>query len=77
MASAPAGTYVMSINDATVPAGSIAINQNGSTYYLSGNTWFQPAYGANGIYCTVVPAPWSKWRPRRSTAAQARSERLS
>ena len=27
------------------------------TYYLSGNTWFQPAYGANGVYYTVVPAP--------------------
>ena len=29
----------------------------GATYYLNGNTWFQPAYGANGVYYTVVPAP--------------------
>ena len=30
---------------------------NGQTYYLSGNTWFRPSYGANGVYYTVVPAP--------------------
>jgi hypothetical protein len=28
-----------------------------STDYLAGNTWFQPAYGANGVYYRVVPAP--------------------
>jgi len=27
------------------------------TYYLNGNTWFKPSYGANGVYYTVVPAP--------------------
>jgi hypothetical protein len=26
-------------------------------YYLCGNTWFKPAYGANGVFYTVVPAP--------------------
>ena len=57
MASAPAGTYAMGVNYAAVPAGSMAINKNGTTYYLSGNTWFRPAYGANGIYYQVVPAP--------------------
>jgi hypothetical protein len=57
-ASAPAGgTYAMGINYAAVPAGSISINKNGTTYYLNGNTWFQPAYGANGVYYHVVPAP--------------------
>jgi hypothetical protein len=57
-ASAPAaGTYAMGVNYAAVPAGSITINKNGTTYYLNGNTWFQPAYGANGVYYTVVPAP--------------------
>ena len=34
-----------------------SINKNGATYYLNGNTWFQPAYGANGIHYVVVPAP--------------------
>ena len=24
-------------------------------YYLSGNTWFSPACGANGVHYTVVP----------------------
>ena len=47
----------MGVNYAAVPAGSMAINKNGATYYLSGNTWFQPAYGANGLFYTVVPAP--------------------
>ena len=51
-ASAPAGG-----NYATLPAGSMAINKNGTTYYLSGNTWYQPAYGANGVYYRVVAAP--------------------
>ena len=27
------------------------------TYYLNGNTWFQPSYGANGVYYRVVPTP--------------------
>jgi hypothetical protein len=44
-------------NYAALPAGAMAINRNGTTYYLSGNTWFQPAYGANGLYYTVVPTP--------------------
>ena len=26
----------------------------GTTYYVYGNTWFQPAYGANGVYYRVV-----------------------
>jgi hypothetical protein len=56
-ASAPAGTYAMGVNYAAVPAGAMAINKNGTTYYLSGNTWFQPHYGANGVYYAVVPTP--------------------
>jgi hypothetical protein len=54
---APTGTYAMGVNYAALPAGSIVINKNGSTYYLNGNTWFQPAYGANGVYYQVVAAP--------------------
>jgi hypothetical protein len=29
----------------------------GSTYYVCGNSWFRPAFGANGVYYTVVPTP--------------------
>jgi hypothetical protein len=42
---------------ASLPAGSMQINKNGSTYYLNGDTWFKPAYGANGVFYTVVPTP--------------------
>mgnify|MGYP006950035549 CR=1 FL=1 len=34
--------------------------KNGVNYYLSGNTWFRPAYGANGVSYTVVPTPRSR-----------------
>jgi hypothetical protein len=50
-------TYVMGAIYATLPAGCITPNVQGTTYYLCGNTWFQPTYGANGVYYTVVPAP--------------------
>jgi hypothetical protein len=50
-------TYAMGAIYATVPPGSMSINKNGTTYYLSGNTWFQPSYGANGVYYRVVPTP--------------------
>jgi hypothetical protein len=33
------------------------INKDGATFYLNGKTWFWPAYGANGVFYTVVPAP--------------------
>lgn len=42
---------------ASLPRGSITINKNGATYYLDGNTWFQPTYRANGVYYKVVAAP--------------------
>ena len=58
VASAPAGaTYATGVNYAALPAGSMVVNKNGATYYLNGNTWFQPAYGANGVYYQVVAAP--------------------
>jgi hypothetical protein len=41
----------------TLPAGCISPNVQGTTYYLCGNTWFQPSYGANGASYRVVPAP--------------------
>ena len=42
---------------ASLPVGSMLVNKNGTTYYLSGNTWFQPMYGANGVHYQVVTAP--------------------
>ena len=29
----------------------------GGSYYLCGNTWFSPSYGANGIIYRVAPTP--------------------
>lgn len=42
---------------ATLPSGTITTNISGQTYYLNGNTWFLPSYGANGVYYRVVAAP--------------------
>ena len=42
---------------AALPAGCITPNVQGTTYYLCGNTWFSPAYGANGTYYRVVTGP--------------------
>jgi hypothetical protein len=42
---------------ATLPAGCITPQVAGGTYYLCGNAWFRPSYGANGIYYRVVPSP--------------------
>jgi hypothetical protein len=41
----------------TLPAGCAAPSIQGTTYYLCGNTWFKPSYGANGVYYVVVPTP--------------------
>ena len=50
-------SYALGVSHAALPAGSMAVTKNGATYYLSGNTWFQPMYGANGVHCQVVAAP--------------------
>ncbi|MFL9869714.1 hypothetical protein PQR67_36575 [Paraburkholderia fungorum] len=42
---------------AVLPTGCISPSVHGGTYYLCGNTWFQPAYGANGVFYRVVAAP--------------------
>jgi hypothetical protein len=42
---------------ATLPAGCTAPNVRGTTYYLCGNTWSQPSYGANGVNYRLVPTP--------------------
>jgi hypothetical protein len=50
-------TYATGSIHTTLPAGSMAIKKDGTTYYLHGNTWFLPAHGANGVYYRVVPTP--------------------
>jgi hypothetical protein len=42
---------------ATLPAGCAVSTVAGATYYHCSNAWFQPSYGANGVYYRVVPAP--------------------
>jgi hypothetical protein len=53
----PAGGYPVGAIYATLPAGCMQPSGLGSTYYLCGNSWFKPAYGANGVYYRVVTAP--------------------
>ena len=50
-------SYVIGASYAALPAGAMVIQKNGTTYYLSGNTWFQPMFGANGVHYLVVQAP--------------------
>ncbi len=55
-ASAPVG-YAMGVNYAALPPGASPANVAGVSYYIVGNTWFKPMYGANGVYYRVVPTP--------------------
>jgi hypothetical protein len=50
-------TYAMGAIYATLPSGCMKPPVQGGTYYLCGNTWFKPSYGANGVYYRVVPTP--------------------
>src|SRR5271169_2912856 len=51
-------TYEMGAVYGALPAGCITPSvSGGGTYYLCGNTWFSPSYGANGLYYRVVPTP--------------------
>lgn len=58
VASAARPAYAVGVNYATVPPGAVIVNQAGINYYQVGSTWFRPYYGANGVYYTVVPAPY-------------------
>ena len=52
-----AASYTMGAIYTTLPAGCATPEVQGQTYYLCGNTWFSPSYGANGIFYRVVPVP--------------------
>ena len=43
-------TYVLGGIYPTLPAGCMTPTVNGVAYYLCGNNWFLPSYGANGVY---------------------------
>ncbi len=49
--------YTMGAIYTVLPPGCATPNVRGQTYYRCGNTWFSPAYGANGVHYRVVPAP--------------------
>ncbi len=58
VAAGAAGAYVIGATYAMLPSGCVTPSVQGTpTYYLCGNTWFQPTYGANGVYYRVVPTP--------------------
>jgi len=40
-----------------LPSGCAYSPFGGAAYYNCGGYWVRPAYGANGVYYTVVPAP--------------------
>jgi hypothetical protein len=56
-AGAASAAYVMGAIYPTLPSGCVMSSSQGTAYYFCGNTWFQPSYGANGVYYTVVPPP--------------------
>ena len=49
--------YVMGGIYPTLPSGCMTPTVSGVAYYLCGNNWFLPSYGANGVYYRVVAAP--------------------
>ena len=57
VAAGASGAYSMGAIYPTLPTGATIANVQGKSYYISGNTWFQPSYGANGVYYRVVPTP--------------------
>ena len=49
--------YPIGVSYSTLPSGAVIVNRNGVNYYQVGTTWFKPAFGANGVYYSVVAAP--------------------
>jgi hypothetical protein len=52
-----AAAYAQGDVYAALPAGCAYSSYYGRAYYSCGGTWFNPAYGANGVYYRVVPPP--------------------
>jgi len=53
----PPVAYPIGTIYAVLPGGCLYQPNGGRTYYLCGNTWFSPYYGANGTYYRVVASP--------------------
>jgi hypothetical protein len=51
-----AGAYAVGAIYGTLPGGCNSTMVQAETYYVCGNTWFSPFYGANGVSYRVVPA---------------------
>jgi hypothetical protein len=49
---APMGSQV-----SVLPPGCNSMNINGGQYYQCGPYWYQPFFGGNGVYYTMVPTP--------------------
>jgi len=56
-AGSAATAYAMGETVVALPSGCKNSTVGSSVYYVCGSTWFSPAYGANGVYYRVVPAP--------------------
>jgi hypothetical protein len=56
-ANANAAAYAPGDVYAALPVGCVYSSNYGRAYYNCGGTWFNPAYGANGVYYRVVSAP--------------------
>ncbi len=54
---AASAAYAMGAIYTTLPAGCLHTTVSAASYYLCGNAWLQPTFGANGVYYRVVPAP--------------------
>ena len=50
-------TYVIGAIYPALPPGAVVSTIGGATYYVANGMWFQPSYGANGVYYRVVPVP--------------------
>ena len=57
-AAAATPAYVAGDTYAVLPAGCVYTAEGQYTYYNCNGTWYAPAYGANGTYYYVVPAPF-------------------
>ncbi|WP_199309831.1 hypothetical protein [Synechocystis sp. FACHB-383] len=56
-AGAESTAYVMGAICPTLPPRAAIRTIGNATYYLYNGVWFSPAYGANGVYYRVIPAP--------------------
>ncbi|WP_374547859.1 hypothetical protein [Rhodoblastus sp.] len=57
VATAAAAAWPIGGTYAYLPSGCAYEAMGGAVFYRCGSGWLQPAYGANGVYYRVVPAP--------------------